>query len=213
VCAKEARGALSRICPTCLARPRQMCQNTRDLSGFHYDRRMVAPKSAAGKRRIIELHSPQASTEIAAVEPRFSPAWFAGYWEADGSASFCLCKRKLFKHLLRVTSTDIYVLEQFQKRYGGRVAYRKDSNLEHLPRADWVLANQKKMAAFLWDILPHLSLSKKGRIARISLEVVSINNGTGYRLTENERARRLKLLEKIKVLRTHVRRKDRVLQA
>lgn len=82
-------------------------------------------------------------------------AWFAGYYEGEGSIT--LAKRKNGTYLrLSIGSTDLDVLERVQERFGGGITRQRRENPRHKPFFRWQLTRTEEVRVIAERILPLL---------------------------------------------------------
>lgn len=128
-------------------------------------------------------------------------AYLAGFIDGEGYISLHPSTYKgeqYYQPVLKVTSTDQWIVEWMQASFGGSVHYREYDNPRFRDAATWQL-NGKKLKPFLQAVAPYLRLKKEQ--AEILLEKYRLQErhpGTPY--TQSEKTSIVKMYRTLRDL-------------
>ncbi len=111
-------------------------------------------------------------------------AWAAGLLDGDGSVNLCPAgKETAFrKPMVVVDSTDLEILEELQRLYGGKLIEKRKQRSHHRQGWSWRVYGTENILAMLAEVLPYMRCAAKAERARLLVEEyhqVTARNG-GY---------------------------------
>lgn len=124
-------------------------------------------------------------------------AWFAGIIDGDGCitmnspGSSAAAANKQRRPLVVIDSTDMEILEEVQRLYGGSLVRKPKAREHHRQAWSWRLYGADLILALLREVLPFMHCtSKRGRAQMLVDEYKTVTPRNGY-YTPDLRSRRL----------------------
>lgn len=109
-------------------------------------------------------------------------AWAAGLMDGDGCVGLTTDSRSRFrKPVVVVDSTDIELLDELQRLYGGSLVVKRKTRDHHRQAYSWRIYGARQIIAFLAMILPYMRCPPKVTRARMLVEEwESVTPRNGY---------------------------------
>ena len=127
-----------------------------------------------GRHVIREVHpmSMPSSVEL---------AWTAGIIDGDGSITLTRRSKRPFRSpVVAVDSTDVEILHELSRLFGGHTVTKKKARQHHRQAWAWRLVGSENIIAFLSQVLPYMRCKVKADRARMLVEeykLVTPRNG------------------------------------
>ncbi|SNT65121.1 hypothetical protein SAMN05421812_12048 [Asanoa hainanensis] len=119
-------------------------------------------------------------------------AWVAGILDGDGCVTLhgYAASKAYRKPLIVVDSTDIEILQELSRLYGGGLVVKKKAKDHHLQAWTWRLYGSDKVLALIADVLPYMRCAVKvDRATLLANEYKHVTRRNGY-YTPDARARK-----------------------
>lgn len=108
-------------------------------------------------------------------------AWAAGVMDADGCVTMRPPSGGKFRHpYIVVDSTDLEILQELERIFGGRIIPKKTRNPAHRQQWSWRVFGAKNILVFLVQVVPYMRCPSKVARTRMLLDeypVVTQRNG------------------------------------
>jgi len=108
-------------------------------------------------------------------------AWVAGFMDGDGCITLASASGPTYrKPLVVVDNTDMELLDELTRMYGGSIVLKKKSQEHHRQAWSWRIYGADNVIRFLQDVLPYMRCPSKvirGRMLVEEYKKVTVRNG------------------------------------